>query len=395
MMADLHRILDYAMQATVVGLGVVIMIWGINFLPDSIIKKYDEKPGHNIRYASLDGLRCFLSLWVVITHVWSYYDKYYRGLIWDWPNNPYFNQCGNIAVPMFLMITGFLFWSKAIRSKGLLNPIKLYINRAKRILPLYYFLCTVVVLSSLYLSKLPWIDIKSSLWGEVISLIIPGKYFVGSIAGVERFFFITPTWTLYFEIIFYLVLPLIGLFAFKRITAYPFLLLSFFGLRWGWAQEHPFFYLAFLMGAVVAEITESGLINLVYFKGKQFDYVIVISVFIIPIISRGQLNYVSFLAACFCFFIIVCGNNCFGILTEAGTRVIGTISYSVYIVHMPIVFFSLMILNKYYLLTSISNIQYAFVNIIILFLCISVSLSTYLVIEKPAMSYSRPKLRNS
>jgi peptidoglycan/LPS O-acetylase OafA/YrhL len=372
----------YFIDACVAGCAILGLIFVLGNLPASFTSQYKEKTHAQVRFATLDGLRGILALWVVLTHVWSYYFTYFRGKVWDWPSNPYFNQCGNVAVPMFLMITGFLFWGKAIRARGLLNPIKLYINRAKRVLPLYYFLCFVVLLICFSLSPSLVQESGATILSELGSLIIPGKNFIGPIAGIERFFLITPTWTLYFEVVFYLVLPVIGMAAVTTYSSWVFLGLALYGFQLPWAEEHPYFYASFWVGAITAELIERAKINLLYFRARSFGLLIVLLVFIVPLITRGELNLFSFCLVALAFITIVAGNSCLGLLLNPGTQILGTISYSIYLLHMPFLFLWLTWINRFLVIGKLSTLQYVPIEVIYLLFIVYLSLLSYRFIEK-------------
>jgi peptidoglycan/LPS O-acetylase OafA/YrhL len=371
----------YFFDACIAGGFVLAIIFLLGRLPANFIKYYKEE-STQVRFATLDGLRGILALWVVLTHIWSYYFTYFRGRVWDWPINPYFNQCGNIAVPLFLMITGFLFWGKAIRAKGLINPLKLYINRAKRILPLYYFLCFIVVLISLSFSKMLSNESGAQLWSELSSLIIPGKNFIGPIAGVERFFLITPTWTLYFEVIFYLVLPVIGLAAVTPCSSWIFLGLSLYGLQLPWAQEHPYFYASFWVGAISAELIERTKLNVQYFRSRIIGFLLIIFICFVPLITHGELNLISFSIAAMAFIVILAGNSCFGLFLKPGAQILGSISYSIYLLHMPFLFLWLTWINDFIGIASLTTLQYVPLELFYLIFIVFLSMGSYRFVEK-------------
>jgi peptidoglycan/LPS O-acetylase OafA/YrhL len=142
-------------------------------------------------------------------------------------------QAGQASVMFFFMITGFLFWSKAITSRG--RPIwrVLYINRYFRIAPLYFFATSLMLLIVLGASnfhlRVSFLTFAQEIW----PLSLAGFYSADApintypspsliLAGV--------TWTLRFEWLFYLlILPVSALFARRegwhiRYTALGFLI---------------------------------------------------------------------------------------------------------------------------------------------------------------------------
>jgi peptidoglycan/LPS O-acetylase OafA/YrhL len=63
--------------------------------------------------------------------------------VWAWPQSSFFTL-RSVSVSLFFMITAFLFWGKAIRSKGRIDPRSLFVSRFRRLAPLY--ICTMPLL---------------------------------------------------------------------------------------------------------------------------------------------------------------------------------------------------------------------------------------------------------
>jgi peptidoglycan/LPS O-acetylase OafA/YrhL len=94
-----------------------------------------EAPKH--RFASINGLRGFLAMFVFLHHSSSWY---YFARIHQWSIIPsdLFNQFGSTSVALFFMITAFLFFSKLIDGRHRsFDWLKLYVGRIMRIVPLY------------------------------------------------------------------------------------------------------------------------------------------------------------------------------------------------------------------------------------------------------------------
>jgi len=70
-------------------------------------------PRSNSRYESLDGLRGFLAVGVIVHHGMATYTRVTTGL-WSVGNSATYGLFGTAAVAMFFMITGFLFWGKML-----------------------------------------------------------------------------------------------------------------------------------------------------------------------------------------------------------------------------------------------------------------------------------------
>jgi peptidoglycan/LPS O-acetylase OafA/YrhL len=165
------------------------------------------------RYAALDGLRGIAALTVFAIHVWIYQlpntvvlrrDSWEKTLLFE----------GRVAFVMFFVLSGYLlyraFARAALREGEAVNVRSYLVRRAARIVPAYY----VAILGTIAL-----------LWaaGDV-----PGRRLIDA-AQLPLFFlfgqnytpdtllkFNAATWTLAVEVVFYLMLPVIG----------------WFGLRW-------------------------------------------------------------------------------------------------------------------------------------------------------------------
>ena len=91
------------------------------------------------RELPLDGLRGLLALGVLASHCDHAHEWLKTG---HWTSNcrliVFFGQG---AVLVFFMITGYLFWSKAIQAKVRVNPVTLWIGRLRRLDSEYSQVC--------------------------------------------------------------------------------------------------------------------------------------------------------------------------------------------------------------------------------------------------------------
>src|ERR1700676_3751492 len=69
------------------------------------------------RFASIDGLRGYLALFVYLSHgcLWYFYLRNGR---WDVPPSRLYTHMGSSSVAIFFMITGFLIFSKLIEAQN-------------------------------------------------------------------------------------------------------------------------------------------------------------------------------------------------------------------------------------------------------------------------------------
>jgi len=88
-----------------------------------------------IRYGYLDGLRGYLAVCVVATHLFSSYNWHLTGR-WEYPESIVYRLASSAPVSIFFMITAFLFWGKIVRSKNSLDWCKLFQSRFYRLIPI-------------------------------------------------------------------------------------------------------------------------------------------------------------------------------------------------------------------------------------------------------------------
>jgi len=361
-----------------------MLVAGLQALPSRITQSIMDSGGGKSRLASLDGLRGFLALGVVVTHAWSNYDYYFRGLSWDWPHNPYFTQCGNLAVPIFFMITGFLFWTKARVAQGRMKAWPLYENRARRILPLYYFLCVFVVLLALLRAHWP-LSAPKQLANEVFSLVVPGLHSTGPIAGTERSHLMSSAWTLLYEVAFYLALPLFAPMAGTRRRASCFLtvVIALLAIRGVLIHSCEFSLLSFWVGFVVSELLDRRPKEMALLRGQLLAVGAAMALMFLPWVTLGELNPLSFGCASLVFAMVAAGNDMMSVLTLRGTRLLGIVSYSVYLLHMFILAIALRELNDVLPLSSLGTLTYCSVVAAMTFVVAGISIVSFRFIEYP------------
>src|SRR5579859_6176768 len=122
-------------------IGAVTLLAGTNAL------RFLDDPGLSAehRYTSIDGLRGFLALSVMIGHAVVTYNWLRTGE-WIAPHAKFYDQLGTLAVAIFFMITGYLFWGKMVRAKGRPSWTALYVGRIFRLGPVYLFAIAVMIL---------------------------------------------------------------------------------------------------------------------------------------------------------------------------------------------------------------------------------------------------------
>jgi peptidoglycan/LPS O-acetylase OafA/YrhL len=300
----------------------------------------------NNRMQSLDGLRGLLAMGVFVGHFVNFY-YYFRTGEWGGNSTQFNVHIGSIAVALFFMLTGFLFSLRLFSKGGRMDWITLYISRIFRITPLYWFMVAALVvivyrISGATLQVTPGVLLKQiGLWLSFTNYPNLNKYsetFV-IVAGV--------VWTIKYEWIFYLSLPLQAIFI-RLSEKRPWVLVLLAALVIGLSimpqnigyfllQIKTSYFIYFLVGGLAAWLYGNERYR-AWSKTNQASLIALIAILAASLLYNNDYarSQTIFLAA---FFIpVALGNSLFGILELRSTRLLGDISYGVYLLHGMIIF---------------------------------------------------------
>ena len=303
---------------------------------------------------------------------------------------------GWVGVEYFFVLSGFIItyihW----------NDLK---KRFIRIYPIYWLIATVMLLYYLFLKKEEsgiYVEVKSA--SDVFYLI---KCYVLYPLYPPRKNFIDSAWTLSYEVLFYLVFAT-GIKAGLQTTKYIFLV---------WATLIPlFYYTGILNGFKVAGFLFNPII-LYFLAGCFIAYVIKgLKKKGSPLVVIGGISFAAILFWVYnivlhagppadrrdivynYLFMIILGLLLWGIVTldtrsNSNTRpklllLIGDASYSIYLIHIPVVLFfykiSNSLLHRYHLRSVFSlNVLFVFV----FFACLLTGVLVHKVAEKRLLAY--------
>jgi peptidoglycan/LPS O-acetylase OafA/YrhL len=359
-----------------------------------------RKEASNRYYSAIDGLRGLLATSVFFHHaVVTYF--YFRTGVWESPTSNFYAQLGGSAVTMFFFITGFLFWSKLLQS-GRSSFVPFMIKRGKRLLPAYYFSALSMVLLLLIrfgphlrvpVSKL---ILQAGTWltcGVPFNFAHlndwPDTFMVN--AGVF--------WTLPIEWVFYILLPFLGWFGKKwRVL----ILLGIFAAL-NFALPHisienaivtraldlplifvPMMLTCFSVGILAAHAKNRWNWGAVLRHRLCTLIAIVLWLTTMFFVSPANHYFISGLLAPI-FFMIVFGNDFHGLLSSGWLAFLGTISYSIYLMHGIVLYASMEVASRFISIGTLPAIQYWALIAIAGALVIVASSITYRFIEYPWM----------
>jgi peptidoglycan/LPS O-acetylase OafA/YrhL len=286
------------------------------------------------RHVAIDGLRGFLALGVLFHHALFRFNLAATGR-WAIADSAFYTLLGQVAVMAFFMITGFLFWDRVLRSPGgsqrsaLIDWRQFYAARIRRIVPMYLvavaLLLLVVAFESGGRRQVPVADLVDQVfrWLCFALLDMPDVNGVADtklyIAGV--------VWTLKYEWAFYWLLPFMALFA----TGARFAALAGFAVALALATDDAL-VLCFLGGMLAAHaVNRWALASLLRSRGATIVPIALIVVLFSGFDDGYGIAQAALLAGAFLF--VAHGNDLFGLLAAPASRALGTISYSVYLLH--------------------------------------------------------------
>lgn len=338
-----------------------------------------EGKGRNV---NIDGLRGYLAFLVFLHHsyIWHHFIKTNE---WSLPSSHVFANAGQLPVMIFFMITGFLFFSKIIDSKKI-NWFSLYKSRIFRIYPLYMFSLLIALFIIGY--KTGWkLNVSAGeLIESILSWMIYATYGNSHINGFSDtgYIYAGIYWTLVYEWLFYFSLPLIA-FALRRTKNIFMLVIPAFSLyAFNYLNLNYIFLLPFACGFLASAVRGNKLIlKIASLKLTSFLCIsgFVFSFFYFP----HSFDYLPILLNGAIFILIVNGCDLFGVLKLKISRVFGEISYSIYLMHGIVLYFTLdVLLGKAYV-RNLSDNSYAYLILMLSPIVVTIAYMTFKGIEYP------------
>lgn len=186
---------------------------------------------------NIEGLRGYLAFSVFLHHAIITHHYLNTGQ-WEAPAFHASTLLGEGGVSLFFLITAFLFWSKVLKDDGKLNLRRFLKGRLLRLAPLYLSVTMLIIVLSL--AATGWqVQAPLQTIGAIGHWLGLGLLGMPDINGVEsRSYIASVFWSLQWEWSFYLMLPLLALMLRlvpqgRRLS--PWVLLSLFPL----ALLHP------------------------------------------------------------------------------------------------------------------------------------------------------------
>ena len=357
------------------------------FITNKVIKI--ELP--SVKYTEIDGIRGYLAFFVFLHHsyIWSVFLKTDE---WKEPTSNLFNQFGQTSVALFFMITAFLFINKLILAKSNSINWKKYIkSRFFRLFPAYFFSIIIVFIIVAVLSNFKTNDSILSNFKSIIGWLfftVGGPNDINNVANTSLID-AGVTWSLPYECLFYLILPLIALqfkinLSQKNIAIYTIAFIVIAVLNHVTLKQ----FVPFFGGIIAALLIAKKSISL---KGVKYSLVLLILVFILIYFFNSGKDIVPLLISTLLFIIIASGNSIFGILTNTFSRLLGQVTYSLYLLHGIILFIVFKFVIGFNEASQFSDNKYWAVIACCIFPIILISQISYKYIELPFINLFKSK----
>nr|WP_315394339.1 acyltransferase [uncultured Duganella sp.] len=363
-----------------------IIAIGLAFLTSYLLGKRLPPAGEPGRISTIDGLRGYLAFFVFLSHAMIWYPYLRTGQWTVVPSNLY-AHFGQSSVAFFFMITGFLFFSKLLGSRGKeMDWGKLYVSRVMRLTPLYLvaiavlFLIVVIVSGGTRHESVAQLAREAATWLGFTVLGMPNiNGFDGTfriIAGV--------TWSLPYEWAFYFSLPLIGLLARVRVPlAYVALsVLAIVGFVLAYDKMNSL--ILFPMGMAAAVLVRDERFTK-FAVGKPASLIAIGCVVAAVVFFKTAHGVVPVLLLAASFALIAGGNSLFGILTNATSRAFGETAYSVYLLHGLLLFVAFHMVIGHDVAATLTPVQHWLVVLAVTPVLVTISHFTFWMIEYPSM----------
>lgn len=352
------------------------------------IERFSFLSARHGRYGAVDGLRGYLAMAVFIHHfIITWYWK--NTGFWERPPEDYFQNYGKVGVAIFFMITGFLFISKILNNRENINWLRLFESRVFRIYPLYLFALLVITLNVLVNTKFELNVYAFAIIKQYLKWFI---FFGNEINGFSdtRKIIAGVDWTLKYEWIFYISLPLIAkVISYGKgasvFLVFACLLVFEFPIRY--LGISTVFFILFAVGGVCAYFIKARLFDEINFHRKSVSLVSFL-LLVFTLIYPNTFDLWHVVAMSLFFLLVSQGNDMFGLFRQIPSVLLGEISYSIYLLHGALLYLlfsqlTIFSLDQWPLST------YLLLMPIVAGIVVIMSVFTYLSIEMPSMSLGR------
>jgi peptidoglycan/LPS O-acetylase OafA/YrhL len=290
------------------------------------------------------------------------------------------------------MVTGFLFWRRAAAAPGRMDLAALLRSRLRRLAPLY--LCCVTLVVAIVGAETGWtLSVPpQALATELAQWVGFGLLGLPQINGLAHTSVIDPAlWTLRYEWLFYLALPVLSFLATpSRLAGLTLTLLAL----WLLGLPAPFNYISanFLVGMIAAQLALAWPLPPIL-RSRGCALAVLLPVVGFGLLSDGDFSLLETACLAPLFLAVAAGNSCFGALACRAARLLGLVSYSTYVLHGILLYVALAAASRLVSVGDLHPLAYWALMLPISAAVIGISAASYRWIEHPFLAAPRPASR--
>ena len=344
------------------------------------------------RMGCIDGLRGFLAFGVFLHHYVITYSYRLTGL-WTDPRSSFYKLAGGAGIAFFFMITGFLFWHKILSAGGKVDWTKLYASRVFRIVPLYWFVVALVVFLVFSVGGLELNVSAMRLASQMMAWLSFARLLPPDINGFRGTNIIVAgsLWTLKYEWVFYLCLPLMAVLITESrrlpvlmwLAAGCVIAVRAYNFKIPYLELDTNMFIYFVTGAFSAFLYRyEALRNMA--QKSVLSWVAVISLGLLFTFFNSIYGVAPLLLMAAFFIIVALGNSIFGVLRLPAVVLMGEISYSMYLLHGVLLYICFSVLLPDFMRAASPALVSATMALMGALL-VGISWVSYCLIEKPGM----------
>ena len=322
------------------------------------------------RYTELDAIRGIAVLMVVLFHY-----SYRYGQIYGYSIDPVFSfQLGTYGVQLFFIVSGFVIFLTLEKTT---HAFDFVVSRFSRLYPAYWF-GVALTFALVYLFSLPGREVE--IQTALLNLTMIQKWLrVDNVDGVY--------WTLAIELSFYIAMYFLFITKqLKRIEVVSIIWLSII-IASSYLEQNNIIQIHWVIKLLfLLDYGNLFIAGIVFYKIMHQDRLINYILLLISLVAEYYLHgEIVFLIAGYFSVFFLFSKGYMGILSLKPLVYLGTISYSLYLIHQNIGYIIIRSLETYDMINPIS--------IIVIPLVISIIIASLMqkYIEKPSLALIRKK----
>lgn len=265
-----------------------------------------------------------------------------------------------------------------------------------RLFPMYLFSVYIIFIIAGYLtdfkSQIPFSQNAETTLSWVFFNIKKGL----NINGLEDSFLLNAgiTWTLPYEWVFYLLLPLIALFFKIKVNFKILLIFTSVAIIIMIINEASLrHFTPFIGGIISALVINSKKFETILKQKKYTFFAILLLACSIYFFHSGR-KPIPVIITSIVFIIIASGNSFFGILSCAFSRKLGQITYSIYLLHGTFLFVIFYFIIGFEEAKNLTDFEFWSIIALSVFPLIFISQLTFKYIERPLMQFGKTKSKS-